>query len=470
MSSSPKGCKEYRDLSRRGLIASAGALATNWIPRVAYTQEIGPVTHQTSSKRDIVVTVFLRGGADGLALCAPWKDNKYADFRNTLRVLPPTSTDVFRKAVDLDGFFGLPQAMSPLKELYTAKRLAFAHMTGSTNDTRSHFDAQQFMEVGIDDKAVWTGWMARHLASTSELKAGAVFRALGVNGAMPLILDGGPKTSIVSDFYDSAIGGRDVSLAKRMQWLTDAYAAADPKLKEAASNVQKTVDMLHAINFASYIPAGGAVYNPDISSTVTGGTVKTALRYPYADFGDSMRAAAAIIRADVGVEAVHVDFGGWDTHNDEGIFEGRDGNGNPIFGDGFLLLRSLASNLLAFYKDLDGAKAADGTVWSTKVTVVVVSEFGRTVNENGNLGTDHGHGNAMLFLGRNVNGGKVDRVWKNLGPDGIDAYGGLVITTDYRVYLGELLDRRLRNYNQLSKVFPGFKKPTTGWRGIFASS
>lgn len=173
-------------------------------------------------------------------------------------------------------------------------------------------------------------------------------------------------------------------------------------------------------------------------------------------------------KADVGIETVHVDFGGWDMHQNEWLFEGRNNDDTPNFGGAFWNFFSLAANLNAFFTDLDSVKFGDGTTWMNRVTIVIMTEFGRTVNENGNAGTDHGQGGVMMFLGRNVNGGRVDRTWKTLlSGKGIDPFGGLAVTIDYKVFLGELLEKRMANGNSLSAIFPGFKKPASGWRGAF---
>ncbi len=469
------GCPEYQTLTRRGMLSSLGGSLFNMVPQVTYTEDVEPQTEPAgvgvaaASPRDIIVTIFLRGGADGLALCPPWKDAEYANQRVNTRSLPPTNSDKLRRVIDLDGFFGLPQSMVALLPLYKEKFLLLAHMTGSQNPNRSHFDQQHYMEVGKDDNKLATGWMARHLASVSAQKQGAIVRALSLTGNLPEILAGAPQTSTIVDLINFSLPGDGNTTDKRVAWLSKAYQSTDTKLASAASNTIKTLGLLQSINYAAYKPSGGAVYNPQFTSTKSdGSTVKSDMGWDVRGFGDSMRQAAALIKSDAGIETVHIDYGGWDMHQNEWLFEGRNGDGSPNFGGAFWNLCSLASNLAAFFKDLDAVSFSDGTTLMNRVTVVVMTEFGRTVNENGNNGTDHGQGGVMMFLGRNVNGGRVDRSWKTLlSGKGIDPFGGLTVTIDYKVFFGELLDKRLGNGAQLNAVFPGFKKPLSGWRGAF---
>lgn len=459
------GCAEYEALSRREVLSSLGALATSWIPEVAYTDDVHPFASTTP--RDVIVTVFLRGGADGFALCAPWKDNLYTSYRRATSVAPPGDPDVLRAAVDLDGFFGLPQAMSPLAPLFAAKRLLIAHQTGQTNGTRSHFEAQHYMEAGKADMNLWSGWMGRHLASVTETVTGAALRSIALSGQLPLILETSPKAAVVTDLVNYGLGGDSNTVANRLDFLSNVYTS-DPTLKTPAVNARKTIEVLQKVNYQSYQPASGVVYNPPVSSNTNSGIVTTPLPYNVQPFGEALKASAAILKANVGVESIHIDFGGWDSHQFEQIFEGRDGGGAPTFGGMFWNLRSLAANLAAFYADLDSVTVATGKTLMDRVTVVVMTEFGRTVNENGNQGTDHGQGGAMMFLGKNVKGGRVDRAWKALGNGGIDTYGGLAVTLDHRVFFGELLEKRLQNGANLTNIFPGYAKPVTGWRGAFA--
>ena len=364
-------------------------------------------------------------------------------------------------------FFGLPPAMASLKALYAAKFLLLAHQTGSLNTTRSHFDAQHFMEAGKENVRLWTGWMGRHLAAVSALKPTAILRAVALGGNMPLLLEGAPNASAISDLINFGLPGNTATINKRLDWLTSAYSAADIPLRDASVNARKTLNVLQQINYANYKPPMGVTYNPPVVSKLANGNVTTQMDWSVSGFGESLKATAALLKADVGMEAVHLDFGGWDMHSDESLFEGRDDKGNAWFGRGFWQLYSLASNLAAFFNDLDSVKLAGGKTLMNNVTIAVVSEFGRTAHENGNSGTDHGQGGVMMFLGRNVKGGRVDRDWRPLSSTGIDKYDGLTVSLDYRIFLGELIDKRLKNGAQLGTILPGYVKPATGWRGAF---
>lgn len=460
------GCAEYQALSRREILASVGSLATSWIPQVTYAEDVQ--ARATGTPRDIIVSVFLRGGADGFALCPPWKENSYNAYRRATAVTPPTDSNPFLRVIDLDGFFGLPQAMAPLAPLFASKNLLIVHQTGQTNNTRSHFEAQHYMEVGKADMMLWTGWMGRHLSSVAESTPGAALRAIALSGQMPLMLESAPKAAVITDLVNYGLGGDPATIANRLDFLSNAYTTAESHLQTAAVNARKTIGVLQKVNYQAYVPAAGANYNASAISTLANGTqVVTPPPYFVQPFGESLKATAAILKANVGVESVHIDFGGWDSHAFEQMFEGRDTTGQPTFGNLFWNLRSLANNVAAFYADLDSVSIGGGQTLMNRVTIVILTEFGRTVNENGVLGTDHGQGSALMFLGKNVNGGRVDRQWKPLANGGIDSFGGLAMTLDHRLFLGELLEKRLQNLGNLGAIFPGFTKPASGWRGAF---
>lgn len=440
MKPTAKGCNEYEVISRRGLMGQAGARALQgivpaWLPTVTYQQDAkaaGGGHRRQFGERDIIVSVYLRGGCDGLTACVPYGDEAYYGHRSSLAVPRPDQTTDPNRAIDLDGFFGVPQSMQPMKELYDAGHFLFVHGAGSKDSTRSHFDAQQFMEAGKADKGLWTGWLGRHLASTADMVDGSLLRAIGLSGLLALTLEGGPKTTALSNLTDLRYGGRGESEKKRIEWLQKAYATGPEILRDAASNAFKTVDLLKSINYENYVPGGGAVYN---QAQPGGGGLYGS---PQA-FGDSMRASAAIIRKDVGVEAIHVDYGDWDTH------EGQNNFGD--YGHMFMQLYSLSANLRAFFKDVDSSNLMG------RVTVVIVSEFGRTVQQNGSAGTDHGHGNVMMLMGKNVNGGRVMADWPGLANDLLFEGNALKTTIDYRDILAEVVQKRLKNDN-LEYVFP----------------
>ena len=419
------GCSEYNALSRRELFKGAGAAvaasALAWIPQVAFAQ-----SH--NSTRDVLVSIYQRGGADGLSLCAPVGDADYyaPTVRPTIALPRPDSTDP-NKSVSLDGFFAFPKAMSSLMGAYNAKNLLVVHATGSIDPTRSHFDAQRFMEAGVpEDASVSTGWLGRHLGTVAPLSASAPLRALSLNYAVPLTLAGADKTLPIPNPGNFGLYGNSRTELAREQWLsTDYHQGSDP-VKSAADNTLNTIALLKKIDFANYKPAGGAVY-------------------PTTSFGNGLRAAAALIKAQVGVEAIHIDIGGWDTHSGE----------NPINGYLANLMKDYADSIAAFHADI-----FSGTV--KNVTLISMSEFGRNVRENASKGTDHGHGNCMFVMGDSVAGGRVLSKWPGLHQDELYQGQDLQVTTDHRDILAEIVQKRLDNM-ALSFIFPNF---TPTFRGV----
>lgn len=420
----PCGCREYLEVSRRQFMGTTGAIlaalgAPAWLPRVAFAQE-GP------GDRDILVSIFLRGGADGLTLCVPHGDDNYYAHRPTLNIPRPDSGDP-ASALDLDGFFGLAPTMAPLLPAFAAGQLAFVHAAGSVDDTRSHFDAMHFMEVGKPrDAALVTGWLGRHLLDMPPLSTAAALRAVGINPGLQRTLVGAPQTLPIPDLADFSLNGRNGTVDDRLLLLDEVYQRAGGPLALSATNTRNTIAVLDSIDFASYVPSGAAIY-------------------PDSAFGYALKTSASLIKAQVGVEAIAIDIGGWDTHEGQA----------PRDGYMAYLMADFAAAVAAFHADVIAAAAA-------KVTLVAMSEFGRNVAENGSAGTDHGHGNAMLALGANINGGQVLHQWPGLAPEQLFQGQDLAITIDYRDILAEIVQKRLGN-NNLDFVFPDY---TPTFRGI----
>lgn len=421
-------CDEYNQLSRRGFLGAAGgaavavALAPQWLPRVAMAR-----SHRGAT-RDVVISIYLRGASDGLSLVPPHAENAYYSSRPTLAV-PRPGTGSGQDAIDLDGFFGLAPAMGSLLPAYQNGHLLIVHAAGSTDPSRSHFDAQRFMEVGVaNDPTLGTGWLGRHLFSIDPMDPNAMLRAVGISTGLQKTLQGGPQTLPIPDLDTFGLSGAGGTIALRQDALNDMYGLVSDPQRAVALNTTATIDLLNTINFAGYTPTPGVTY-------------------PTGSFAYAMRTSAALIKAQVGVEAIAIDLGGWDTHNNQGTT-----------GAGFLsgLMGTLSQALAAFYGDM----IAGG---NPSFTVVVMSEFGRQLRENGSLGTDHGHGNAMLVLGNAVAGGRVLSNWPGLDPG--DLYEGrdLDVTIDYRDILAEIVSQRLGN-TDLGYVFPTF---TPTCRGVF---
>jgi uncharacterized protein (DUF1501 family) len=403
-----KGCPEFHQLSRRRFLGlSAGAMAAiagpAWLPKVSLAA--------SASSRDALVSIFLRGGADGLTLVVPHGEDDYYRRRPTLAIPRPGQAG---GALDLDGFFGLPPAMAALREAYDDDALLLVHATGLTDPTRSHFSAMYFMEVGqpTPPTNLFTGWLARHLSTTAPASPNAPLRAVGLGYGVPRSLVGAPNTVPVRDLGDVGLAGDGDTVAGRKRALEAMYATApDPLLRAAAQNTTRTIDLLAEIDFAGYLPAGGA-------------------EYPENDFGTALKSTAALLKADVGVEAATIDLDGWDTHEEQGSQDGAM----------FDLMQTLAQGLAAFHKDLFTSGRSD-------VVVTVQSEFGRNLYENDSRGCDHGHGGAMIVLGGSVAGGRVLTQWPGLHDDQLFEEQDLQITIDYRDILAEILTQRCGNTN-----------------------
>jgi uncharacterized protein (DUF1501 family) len=421
-----KGCDEYRDLSRRKFLSrgaglAALAIAPSWLPRVVFADS-------DSSSRDVIVSLFMRGGGDGLTLVAPFGESAYYDLRPSLAVPPPDSSSPNR-ALDLDGFFGLPPSMAPLMSAYDSGDLLVVQACGLDAGTRSHFEAMHFMEVGRGDPptSLVTGWLGRHLATTAPSTAGAALRAVGIGAGLQRSLIGGPRTLPIQELNGFGLMGPGGTRTDRQEALEEMYAVFKNPLKTSAADTFRAVDLLKRVGFGSYVPSGGAVY-------------------PNTDYGSALKSTAALIKAEVGVEAVAIDIDGWDTHDVQGPFAG--------FMAG--LMDEFASGLAAFHKDLFSQGFGN-------VVVVAMSEFGRNARENGSAGTDHGTGGAMFVLGGNIRGGQVLVDWPGLAPEQLFEGQDLRITTDYRDILSEILIKRADN-TSIGQVFnePGYNRRDHG--------
>lgn len=252
------------------------------------------------------------------------------------------------------------------------------------------------------------------------MKPNAALRALAFNYGLPLMLAGGPDTLPIPDPGNFGLSGTSSTRTQRLGWLGNAFASQPDPFKTSALNTQRTITQLSAIGISSYQPAGGAVY-------------------PTGSFGSALRSTAALIRADVGVEAVQIDLGGWDTHSAQG----------PFTGSMAATMRQFADAIAAFHADMAGADRL------RRLTLVAMSEFGRKAQENGSQGTDHGHGNVMFVLGGSAVGGQVMTIWPGLATGQLYQQQDLQVTIDYRDILAEIVSRRLGN-TQLDVVFPAY--------------
>jgi uncharacterized protein (DUF1501 family) len=420
------GCSEYQHLSRRQFMATsaqlsaAAAIFPAWLPRITLADHY-------SSTRDVMVSVFMRGGTDGLAMVIPHTDPRYYALRPTIATPAPDSQSQ-NKAIALDNVFAFPPAMQGLLPAYLNNDLLVLHAVGQlTNTSRSHFDAQRYMEVGKPvDPDLTSGWLGRHLASVPPVKSDSKLRGIGIGSGLAKSLVGGPKTLPIADPANYSIGGSSSTRAARTAMLQGNFGNTVDPLKSAALDAIGTMELLSTLNVNGYTPANGVTY-------------------PNTSFGRALRAIAVLIKSDIGLEAASIDIGGWDTHATQ----------DPNAGQMFNLMLQFSTALGAFW--------ADVIATSYPVTAVAVSEFGRNARENGSGGTDHGRATAMFAMGQQIAGGRVLTAgWPGLAENQLENRQDLRVTMDYRDVLAEIVQKRLENSN-LGFVFPGF---TPAFRGV----
>ncbi len=388
--------------------SALSVIGTAAVPAFLRRAAFGAVEPSTRTKR--LVVIFQRGAADGLNIVVPHGEPAYYAMRPSINI-PKSSV------LDLDGFFGLHPSMSGLQPIWHQKHLAIVHAAGSPDPTRSHFDAQDFMESGTPGlKATEDGWLNRSLHSLPNTDA--AFRAVSMGPSLPRILSGPEHAVAVNNLNDFGVGGNLRGEPVQNSFEAMYAGSVDAVLHGSAQETFEAVKMLKSANPAQYTPANGA-------------------NYPRGRFGESLKQLAQLIKANLGVQVAFADIGGWDNHINEGSTEGQLAN----------VLRDFSQSLGAFWIDL--GDLAEDTV------VVTMSEFGRTARENGNRGTDHGHANVMFIMGGQVRGGKVYGRWPGLEQSQLYEGRDLALTTDFRRVVGEVVSRHLGNHD-LASVFPGF--------------
>jgi uncharacterized protein (DUF1501 family) len=401
---------------RNSAIAMAGVgCAPLWLERAAFAGD------QQGARKKVLVAIFQRGAADGLNIVVPHGEKRYYDLRPTISIPRPSSTE--DSVLDLDGFFGLHPSLAALKPLWQQQRLAVVHAVGSPDPTRSHFDAQDYMESGTPGlKSTTDGWLNRALVS--EPGKISPVRAISLGPALPRSLRGARNAIAVENLNNFTV--RDAAASKVLQSM---YAgSSDQVLNGTGRETFEAVALLQSIQKTPYQPAEGG----------------KAANYPRGRFSDSMRQIAQLIKANVGVEVAFADIGGWDHHvNEAGQLKN--------------VLAEFGNSLAAFYQDL-GDRMED-------VVVVTMSEFGRTAKENGNRGTDHGHANAMFVMGGPVQGGRVYGKWPGLAPEQLNEERDLALTTDFRDVLGEAVYAHLGN-RSIRSVFPNYDGSPSKFRGF----
>jgi uncharacterized protein (DUF1501 family) len=374
------------------------------------------LAHARQGKKTLIC-LFQRGAADALNIVVPHGEQAYYAMRPSIGI--PQQT-----VLDLDGFFGFHPSLAPFKNLYDRKLLAAVHAVGSPSTTRSHFDAQDYMETGTpDDKNTPDGWLNRYLAAKGTCEECKVtpFRAVSLTPQTPRILEGPAATVAMNSLAEFSIRatGNDV---ERLEAL---YRTGSADLVHGTgTEMFDAVKMLKAANPQSYQPANSAIY-------------------PKSQFGQRLQQIAQLIKMDLGVEIAFADVGGWDTHVNQGAATGQLAN----------RLDDFAKSIEALVNDL-GDRMGD-------VTILTMSEFGRMAKENGNGGTDHGHAGALFVIGGDVKGGKVYGKWPGLQPEQLYEGRDLALTTDFRSVFAEVAGRHL-GATQLDKIFPGYSAGSGG--------
>jgi uncharacterized protein (DUF1501 family) len=404
-----------KPFSRRALVRALGLSAMASAMSAGTGFALAQKPPPSPGKRKVLVVVFQRGAVDGLSMIPPVADKHYYELRPTIAIPAPGAAG---GAIKLDGTFGLHPALAGLQPHFASGALAVVHAVGSPDGTRSHFDAQDYVEIGTPGvKHTEDGFLNRLLRTAPEKEATSL-RALAFAPSLPRMLSGkAPAVSFSSlDQFKVQGGGAPAAVSGDFEQM---YASAvDRALRGTASDAFDASRALREIKPASFPPAHGATY-------------------PTSPLGKRMRQIAQVIQADVGVEVVVTDCGGWDTHANQGSSTGQ-----------------LAKHL----EDLGGSLGAFATDLSDRladVCVVTVTEFGRTVKENGTAGTDHGHGSVMMVLGGKVRGKKVYARWKGLAPEALYEGRDLPVTTDHRDVFSEVLRAHL-GAKDLAHVFPGF--------------
>jgi uncharacterized protein (DUF1501 family) len=364
---------------------------------------------EAASAARTLVAIFQRGAADGLNMVVPYGDTAYYNIRSTVAIPPPGADG---GAIDLDGYFGFHPALAPLKPLYSAGELAVVHAVGSHDSTRSHFDAQDFMETAVPGvKSIRDGWLNR---AAGEVPGDSVLEAVSVSNRIPRALQG-PETAtairLMSDF-DLRVRG----------WREDAARELDAMYGSAANLVGRTGrETLEAVRLVQAV--AGRIGGPENGAS-----------YPAGSVGTAMQQAAQLIRSELGVRIVFVDVPGWDHHANQNAQLQTE-------------LTTLARAMAAFHQDL-GPRMAE-------VVVLTMTEFGRTAGENGSNGTDHGHASVMLLLGGTVRGGRVYGRWPGLSPALLNEGRDLSVTTDFREVFAEAARAQL-GVADARAVFPGW--------------
>lgn len=397
-----------RAFMRNGAMALVG---TSVIPSFLTRAVMGQTLSSAANKKRLVV-LFQRGAADGLNIVVPYAEPAYYQMRPSIAI--PQN-----QIIDLDGHFGLHPALVSFKPLWDQKHLAIVHACGSPDVSRSHFDAQDYMESGTPGvRSTPDGWLNRALQSEDLRGAKPTpFRAVALGTQVPRTLQGKIPAVAINNLSNFTVGGNGAAALPISNSFEAMYDdTVNAVLHGTGAETFDAIKMLKAADPAHYAPAAGA-------------------SYPAGPFGNSLKQIAQLLKANLGVEAAFADIGGWDTHQNQGSVNGQLAN----------RLREFSTSISAFWTDM-GDQSED-------ITIVTMSEFGRTARQNGTGGTDHGHANAMFVIGGGVRGGKVYGKWPGIAPEQLNEGRDLAVTSDFRQVLGEAAYKSLHARN-LNTVFP----------------
>src|SRR5262245_10692407 len=388
-------------LKSGGIAAATFATAPSFLIRTAFAQ-----TNANRSADDpILIAIFQRGAADGISMVVPFGDKHYSSARPQIAI-PDPSRAADESAIDLDGFFGLHPSLDSLKPIYDAGHLAVVHAVGSPDSTRSHFDAQDYMESGAPgNKSAADGWLNRYL-QTGASNAMTPFRAVAIDATLPRSLSGSAPTLAIERVADFGIHA----------------GPATPEVEAMFADLYKdtfdAVKMLRTVNPQRYSPT---------------------VSYPNSQFGQALLQIAQLVKSDIGLQVAFTDIGGWDTHANQGSGRGQLANRLKEFGNG----------IAALYRDLGDRMR--------NVVILTMTEFGRAIRQNGSGGTDHGHASSLFVAGGPVKGEKVYGQWPGLAPEQLHEGRDLALTTDFRAVFSDILIGHMGT-KDVSKVFPGFRQ------------
>jgi uncharacterized protein (DUF1501 family) len=368
-----------------------------------------------------LIAIFQRGACDGLNVVVPFGDAEYYRARPSIAIPKPGASE---GAIDLDGFFALNPRLEPLKPVWDRRQLAIVHACGSPDSTRSHFDAQDYMESATPGvKSTSDGWLNRYLQARRTEDA-TLFRAVSLTQQLPRALQGHAPALAINQIAQFGVA----SAADRFE---AAYAgSSDRVMNGTGREAFDAMRLLRSADPSRYQPEHGA-------------------DYPRSPFGQALKQIAQLVKSDVGLEVAFAEVGGWDTHVNQGSIQGQLAN----------RLDDFAKSIAALAADLDDRM--DDTI------ILTMSEFGRAVSENGNRGTDHGHGNAMIAIGGGIRGGRVYGRWPGLAVEQRYDRRDLAITTDFRDVFAEVVVRHL-GLRDAQPIFPGYVINPSKFPGLLA--